>query len=618
MGESSFSSSSLRANDMIIAVNGKTIGGMTVATLEIELETGGTKLNLLVSRFKPADRVKQRLQDLEARFIAAFDNDVNNENLLHWVDLGARSISGLKNSSHATVTQKAPVHVSHEREDKETTGANDHDRVAADEDDTSRASSMENNTNSMQQGSPRIAAVETRVYEDHWGQIETTPEKDDSIEPQAQFEAHSAQFEAVDETYEDTSLERSNAPSISHGVEGQHDDQGLYTKHIRFSNEVGSVRPTAPWESVNEGNASTTSDDETGEEIPIENASGDKFLRVAAESSSPLSSRSSVSTCRGSPPKAGSDEDFEDDGNAWCGCVCGVIHGDKDEHEVFWVQCEGCKSWFNVYTGCVHFDQANAQYVKDWHCWGCEEVSTDSQNELSADGLQNELEPNVIEESPTDGACMAGASVQEKNARKLASSVHSPSLDEHTGSNDSSPSRAGHLSTSPASKKAKNAPLSSRFRPDGSITPRSTPTLNRDGTYKKPRGLPPNGYHWDVDSGLWVVDQKTRQHVDAEPTTPSRRPSNDDSHDKKRMTEPEDTASGTDESLVESCVVFKVGELVEIREHAWAGVNNPAGAAYVKDVYRNQGGKLLYDIKYVVGQSTKGVFASYVKAHSFL
>ena len=63
--------------------------------------------------------------------------------------------------------------------------------------------------------------------------------------------------------------------------------------------------------------------------------------------------------------------------------------------------------------------------------------------------------------------------------------------------------------------------------------------------------------------------------------------------------------------------VFGKGNLVSIKEHAWPGVNNPAGIAMVLKAYLDEDGDQLYDIKYIVGGRRKGVFAKFVRPHDF-
>ena len=63
------------------------------------------------------------------------------------------------------------------------------------------------------------------------------------------------------------------------------------------------------------------------------------------------------------------EEEWSDDGNAWLGCVCGILHGSKTH--VFWIQCDSCQSWYNVAEKCVGFNADAALKVKEWLCWAC-------------------------------------------------------------------------------------------------------------------------------------------------------------------------------------------------------------------------------------------------------
>ena len=60
-------------------------------------------------------------------------------------------------------------------------------------------------------------------------------------------------------------------------------------------------------------------------------------------------------------------EESEDDGEACMGCVCGQIH---QKLKVYWIQCGGCKSWYNVAPKCVGFD-CQAASNRSWECPAC-------------------------------------------------------------------------------------------------------------------------------------------------------------------------------------------------------------------------------------------------------
>jgi len=80
---------------------------------------------------------------------------------------------------------------------------------------------------------------------------------------------------------------------------------------------------------------------------------------------------------------------------------------------------------------------------------------------------------------------------------------------------------------------------------------------------------------------------------------------------------PDKTGTGQENTDVEqtsSGPRFKTGDMVEVAEHAWAGVNNPEGVAKViSDPYLDEDDDIVYDIKYVVGAKKKGVLEEYLE-----
>lgn len=62
-----------------------------------------------------------------------------------------------------------------------------------------------------------------------------------------------------------------------------------------------------------------------------------------------------------------------DDGNAWCGCVCGQLHDPSNKTlTIFWIQCGVCFTWYDCSTKCLGFTERNAESL-DWACWACDE-----------------------------------------------------------------------------------------------------------------------------------------------------------------------------------------------------------------------------------------------------
>lgn len=63
------------------------------------------------------------------------------------------------------------------------------------------------------------------------------------------------------------------------------------------------------------------------------------------------------------------DDEWAQDDDAWAGCVCGVVH--ESPTPVFWIQCDTCRSWYNVAPSCVGFSDLEGQRLPSWHCGAC-------------------------------------------------------------------------------------------------------------------------------------------------------------------------------------------------------------------------------------------------------
>jgi hypothetical protein len=68
------SSAGLNVNDMIVMVNGKTVGGMTRVGLDLEIKTSGPILLLAVSRYKHAEDAVRKFAAMERRMIQVMDS----------------------------------------------------------------------------------------------------------------------------------------------------------------------------------------------------------------------------------------------------------------------------------------------------------------------------------------------------------------------------------------------------------------------------------------------------------------------------------------------------------------------------------------------------------------
>jgi hypothetical protein len=97
--------------------------------------------------------------------------------------------------------------------------------------------------------------------------------------------------------------------------------------------------------------------------------------------------------------------DEQDDGNAWMGCVCETVHRVLS---VFWIQCDSCKSWYNVSSQCIGFSQEEAEAMSGWSCFGCtcddDDTSSSKSSKLSMPGANNSnVNPSAGTSQAVDG-----------------------------------------------------------------------------------------------------------------------------------------------------------------------------------------------------------------------
>lgn len=78
----------LKIHDMILMINGQSVCGMSVLTLEVEIETSGPTLSLVVSRYKHADVVAEQTAAMERTMLLGIDKRCRDERLLGWHEIG--------------------------------------------------------------------------------------------------------------------------------------------------------------------------------------------------------------------------------------------------------------------------------------------------------------------------------------------------------------------------------------------------------------------------------------------------------------------------------------------------------------------------------------------------
>lgn len=253
----------LKIHDMIVMVNGRPVGGMTVVGLDIEFETSGPHLTLVVSRYKHAEAAAQQLAAIERNVLRVMDTTCRDERLLGWHEVG-----------------NAPVQVS------------THQPLQIANVSPSSVTCVQTNNAVMKKQTKRGKS---------------------SSESQKHATDNSRHAERPDNTADDITK------------------TDLYL--LRKSPLKSKVAPTS---NSNENNNQYTSDtDKSG----------------------------------GTGAQHDSSKEWDDDQNAWNGCVCGIIH--SKGKQMFWIQCEECDSWYDVSEKCVGFNVKQAKMIQKWTCWAC-------------------------------------------------------------------------------------------------------------------------------------------------------------------------------------------------------------------------------------------------------
>lgn len=179
-------------------------------------------------------------------------------------------------------------------------------------------------------------------------------------------------------------------------------------------------------------------------------------------------------------------KDWEEDDNAWLGCVCGATHSGS-RNSIFWIQCEACESWYDVSMKCVGFTQEEAGSIEKWRCWACPPPSDEANNGDSSQKLDADI----------SDALTAKEAVELEKHRK------------ETGVVDSTPP----LTASPTGK-GKRSKLTrddkrqlddeSLTTEDGFLSSNTEPRKREDGSFIIPCPKNPKGMDWDERRGLWV------------------------------------------------------------------------------------------------------------------
>lgn len=417
---------------MILTINQKETAGMTMIAFDLELQLSASSLLLTVSRYKSPKRVIECQLRKEQEDLSKLNDTSNEEQHLGWIDFACGE-GGIE----------YPI-------------------------DISVASDGSNSVSRLGDGS------QTEGNEPFLG-----PSDEISCVPRARN---------ADATIEKRSTKGPRSPRQSTAAPSafKHMKDGPMATSSVSRHETGSVESPKPEKQSSPSRWKSTTP-------RLSNRTVDVASLAVVERTMSNNENRLGSVVDNSKSSSAVEEEWSDDGNAWLGCVCGIVH--DEETKVFWIQCDNCKSWYSVAEKCAGLTKKDAPDVEEWLCWACGPAH--------------------------DSASNAGAS---------------------------------------------------------------------DPWEGRPKGVVPQAYQ-----------QQPAKH--AEDTASTHGMSNTSAVD----------AAQRDPSAPR----FKEDDLVYVTEHAWPGVNTSAGIAKVLAACTDADGNAVYDVKYIVGGTKKGIFEKYLSRHCF-
>jgi len=398
------SSCGLKLDDMVICINGKSIGSMTMSEFQLELNVCGPELILVVSRFEIQETEDNAQQESTTLEDLAMD----------WHDIGAgcasperkagaeeKDLDGLMYGSQDRRKREVELvnvsksdkdaFLSSDRRDEEpnalqntvlpklptalckseslSKGRKQVKPQAVSNDSTPNesnsriggpcASNMEHSTEDIVQWSTKLEKKQISEGKSQIvAMVDSTKDNKRKVasKPRGQLSSDGESQRTTVEKHDPKKDVRRNAcESTKKSWFGQ--SQGKQLEESESTKESGRGLPKVP-PSRYQHELEELSDDEPGT-LPKRGLTKKK------------GKNKNNNMLKEQAKEANSVEDisYEDDENPWLGCVCVKIH--PAPIEVFWIQCGGCNAWLNVAEECVGFDEKAAKELKEWHCWAC-------------------------------------------------------------------------------------------------------------------------------------------------------------------------------------------------------------------------------------------------------
>ena len=376
----------IRVNDMIIAVNGKEVGGMTVQGLELELATTGAILFLTISRYKHAEHIEVCTARAEDQVMAAIDDALDDDCYLGW---RYDNIAGTSETSLSQIASKA---LDSQLQTGKLLIGN-----AADNQTTKMSHSVPNEYERTPQDQLKITAK--TLLSPTLGGFSTPNTRPLLVTPKLSSSQKVVRFQS-DSTLNNLatteSLENMAGSKVGTLEAVPHEkSQTLETSHLSPND--------SPVIQCSRHDASCEEDVDSVSRAPDFSRPAKKSMGVVVDSESKCKLNAGESDKDDDDvDNDDEDDDSDDDGNPACGCVCGTIHG--GQFVVFWIQCDECCAWYNVARKCVGFTEEEAHRRGKWSCWACAPPEDVSEDEVVDADDGDETEASEEDGHSSDGS----------------------------------------------------------------------------------------------------------------------------------------------------------------------------------------------------------------------
>jgi len=354
----------LRIHDMIIAVGGQEVGGMSTQGLHLELETAGPTLTLAVSRYRYADLIEDRMAGAENKVLATADDaaTIDFSTKVGWVQETSR-VSASDQSLSVIASKALEAQLQPEaliaQQQKPATNPAESKQLKTKNVNAKNISETPVTTGTVEKCVTLTATVIAQLSPAESPTPTSTEAKRISeilsiqSSPPSMFPKIARNRKNMDTTSNEESLK--NPSSVSKESCDKCEDPVL--------TDMGDLSSEATSIGGSENNDASIGDNVSG----VEHCSSFDGDREEAPDEHKMHADDN-------------EDDEDDDGNPALGCICGVIH--PGSFVVFWIQCDTCNAWYNVARKCVGFSEAQAEERSGWCCWACSPPDDESDMEV--------------------------------------------------------------------------------------------------------------------------------------------------------------------------------------------------------------------------------------------